>query len=93
MDDEPVNRIAADLNVGDFRHERGLYGSIRGAQARAPEVLGRSTTAGVDLERKSYGGNRGFAVTGTSGVPDLAAQKGLVDPAAAFAGSGATSFY
>ena len=36
---------------------------------------------------------RGFAVTGTLGLLDLAARKGLVDLAAAFTRLKATSFY
>jgi predicted nucleic acid-binding protein len=36
---------------------------------------------------------RGFAVTGTLGLLDLAARKGLVDLAAAFTRLEATSFY
>jgi len=43
---------------------------------------------GVDLARR-----RGLAVTGTLGVLDLAARRGLIDLAAAFERLKATTFY
>ena len=53
-----------------------------------PNLLLMDDRDGVAAARR-----RGFAVTGTLGLLDLAARKGLVDLAAAFTRLKATSFY
>lgn len=77
-------RDADDLAALDA----GERDAIALALATKADLLLMDDQGGVAAARR-----RGFAVTGTLGLLDLAARKGLVDLAAAFARLKATSFY
>jgi hypothetical protein len=68
--------------------DAGERDAIALAQATKADLLLRHDQGGVTVARR-----RGFAVTGTLGLLDLAARKGLVDLAVAFTRLKATSFY
>jgi len=68
--------------------DAGERDAIALALATKADLLLMDDQGGVAVARR-----RGFAVTGTLGLLDLAARKGLVDLAAAFTRLKATSFY
>jgi predicted nucleic acid-binding protein len=68
--------------------DAGERDAIALAIATETDLLLMDDQDGVAVARR-----RGFAVTGTLGLLDLAARRGLVDLAAAFARLKATSFY
>jgi predicted nucleic acid-binding protein len=68
--------------------DAGERDAIALALATKADLVLMDDQGGVAAARR-----RGFAVTGTLGLLDLAARKGLVDLAAAFARLKATSFY
>ncbi len=86
LDIRPMNgnAVADDLAALD----PGERDAIALAVATKADLLLMDDQGGVAAARQ-----RGFAVTGTLGLLDLAARKGLVDLAAAFARLKATSFY
>ncbi|MFZ2107282.1 MAG: DUF3368 domain-containing protein [Roseiarcus sp.] len=79
-----ASRSSDDLAALDA----GERDAIALALATKADLLLMDDHDGVTAARR-----RGFAVTGTLGLLDLAARKGLVDLAAAFTRLKATSFY
>ena len=81
VEDERSSDDLAALDAGD-------RDAITLARATKTDLLPMDDQGGVVAARR-----RGFAVTGTLGLLDLAARKGLIDLAAAFTRLKATSFY
>ncbi len=84
----PVTYAAIDAVEPDLqRLEQGEREAIVLAVASAADLILMDDRAGVVVARA-----RGFAVTGTLGLIDLAARRGLIDVAKAVARLQATSF-
>jgi predicted nucleic acid-binding protein len=75
-------------DVAVVKLDDGERAAIALALAVKAELVLMDDREGVDIAR-----GRGLAVTGTLGVLDLAARRGLIDLAAAFERLKATSFY
>src|SRR5579864_9032467 len=79
-------RISDDAEARTL--DEGEYAAIRLASALAADLILMDDRNGVAFARA-----QGFAVTGTLGVLDLAAQRGLIDLAQAFTRLKATTFH
>ncbi len=84
-----IRRVEDERGADDLAElDAGERDAISLALATKADLLLIDDREGVAAARR-----RGFAVTGTLGLLDLAARNGLVDLAAAFARLRATSFY
>ena len=84
-----IRSVEGERSSGDLAAlDAGERDAIVLALATKADLLLMDDHDGVTAARQ-----RGFAVTGTLGLLDLAARKGLVDLAAAFTRLKATSFY